>query len=59
MRFTARDAREAHALKVNAFAELLADGKTVPAACAVLGEHQSWGNNVLQGIRRRLGPQAI
>jgi hypothetical protein len=47
--------RIAHAAKVEAFAELLAEGKTVPAASAICGEHQSWGNNVLQGMRRRLG----
>jgi hypothetical protein len=54
-RFTPRQHRIAHAAKVEAFAELLAEGKTVPAASAICGEHQSWGNNVLQGMRRRLG----
>jgi hypothetical protein len=51
--------RIAHSAKVEAFAELLAEGKSAPAASAICGEHQSWGNNVLQGMRRRLGAQAV
>lgn len=57
-RFTPQQHRAAHAEKVDQFADMLAEGLSVPEASRRLGQHQSWGKNVLQAMRRRLGPQA-
>lgn len=41
------------------FAELLAEGFTVPEAARQLHIKTAYGNALLQRMRKRLGPQAI
>jgi transposase-like protein len=43
---------------IDQFAELLAEGYGVTAAARMLGVEPTYGNAMLQRIRKRLGPQA-
>lgn len=44
---------------IDRFAELLAEGYGVTEAARMLGVEPTYGNGMLQRIRKRLGPQAI
>jgi hypothetical protein len=45
--------------RLDAFAELLAEGHEPGAAAVILGHLPDYGRVLLQRIRKRLGPQAI
>lgn len=44
---------------IDHFAELLAEGYGVTKAARMLGVEPTYGNAMLQRIRKRLGPQAV
>jgi hypothetical protein len=58
-RLTLRNAsRRKAAAKLDAFAELLAEGHKPGAAAVILGHLPDYGRVLLQRIIKRLGPQA-